>query len=56
MNTAPHLTGALPMFHFSIFVFGRLSRMTSPVTQERLDELIQWAVDNEWSWSVTMAD
>jgi hypothetical protein len=43
------------MFHFSIFVFGRLSLHTEPVTQQRLDELIAWAVDNGWSYSIVAA-
>jgi hypothetical protein len=43
------------MYYFSIFVFGKLSRRIEPVDREHLGELIQWAVENQWSWSVETA-
>ena len=42
------------MFSFSFFVFGRLSTYHEHVTAARLDELIEWAIENEWSYSVAM--
>ena len=42
------------MFTFSFFVFGKLSTYREPVTASRCAELVQWAVDNEWSYSVAM--
>ena len=40
------------MFYFSIFVFGKLSTRVQPVDAIKLAELIAWARDNEWSYSV----
>lgn len=43
------------MYHFSVFVLGKLSRYQDPVNESRMLELVQWAIDNEWSYCVTVA-
>ncbi len=40
------------MFSFSFFVFGKLSTYCEPVDASRLAELVQWAIDNDWSYSI----
>lgn len=40
------------MFQFSVFVFGRLSCYLVPVGEQRMQELVEWAIDNDFSYCV----